>query len=327
MLLSAARKFTAEELQERATGRFFDRITVVTERPDEIVKNLTDTYELGGWQTGERVDGADRESYARCYLENVELRVVKPLQGDTPWADFLRRSGEGICCVRENVPAEKLQSEIERYESLGLQIVYREREDADETIWIDTFDLWHGYIALHTGPIPTAEEIPGSNPRHLSQLNIVTDDVDRTVAELTAVLEVGPWSIGTLDSKTVSDPGLLVDGEMVAPPFHFQLGITFYSNIEFEVIQPVKGPTVYQHYMDHHGIGYHHIKEVVPPENWMKTMADYADKNMDLVIKGSVGPTSFAYLNSEKAFGFVVELGDGIPADPLPDGYNEYSYP
>lgn len=318
---------TREELQARSTGRFFDRITMVTDRPEEVVENLTRIYDLHGWEKGVRADGGDRESYARCWFENVEFRVVKPEQGDTPWAKHLRFSGEGLCCVRENVPADKLESELKRYESLGLKVAYREREGEDETVWIDTFELWRGYIAVHTGPIREAKDIPGSNARHLSQLNIVTDDAERTARQVAAVLEEGFWSIGTLNNQTVSNAGLLVDGKMVAPEFHFQLAITFFSNIEFEVIQPVKGPTVYQDYMDRHGIGYHHIKEVVPVAEWQKTLDGYAEKGMGLVIKGSVGPTTFAYLNCEEEFGFVMELGDGIPADPLPDGYNEYIYP
>ena len=161
----------------------------------------------------------------------------------------------------------------------------------------------------------------------MTQINIVTDNVDRTVAELTQLLRIGPWSIGTLNNQSVTDPGLLVNGELIAPEFHFQLGISFIGNLEFEVIQPVKGPTLYHDYLEQHGCGDHHIKEVVSPEAWDETLEGYRNAGMKLSIKGQVGPTHFAYLASKALFGFIVELGDGLPADPLPDGYNEYQYP
>ena len=323
MLVNTETKFGKQTLIERSTGRYFDRITVATNRIPELVKNMTEMYDLRGWECGCN----DIESYGRCWFENVELRLVDAADDAFPVKSYFAAKGEGICCVRENVPAERWESEKARYEKLGIKVIYTEKEGDDETLWLDTVGIWGGYFAIHSAPFLSAEDIPGSNPRHMCQINITTDDVDRTVAELTAILEIGPWSVGTLNNRTITDPGLLVDGEMVSPEFHFQLGITFFSNIEFEVIQPVKGPTVYRSFIDSHGVGYHHIKEVVPLEKWQETLDYYTDKGLNYVIKGQVGPTAFAYLNSEKEFGFISELGDGLPADPLPDGYNEYWYP
>lgn len=323
MLVNTDTTLTKDELAERSSGRYFDRITVATGRIPELVKNLTGLYDLKGWDCGEN----EIESYGRCFFENVELRLVDARDGAFPVSSYFAAKGEGLCCVRENIPAEKWESEKARYEKLGVKVIFTEKEGEDETLWLDTFDILGGYLAIHSAPFRSADEIPGSNPRHMCQINITTDDVERTVAELTALLEIGPWSIGTLNNQTISNAGLLVDGEMICPEFHFQLGITFYSNIEFEVIQPVKGPTVYRSFIDRHGVGYHHIKEVVPLEKWEETLGYYREKGLDYIIKGQVGPTSFAYLNSEKEFGFISELGDGLPADPLPEGYNEYFYP
>ena len=256
------------ELIERSTGRYFDRITVATDRVEELVKNLTELYDLGGWECGNN----DIEAFGRCWFENVELRLVDARDDSFPVKRYFADKGEGICCVRENVPAERWDAELARYEKLGVKVIYREKEGEDETLWLDTFDKFGGYIAIHCGEVRSADQILGSNPRHMCQINITTDNVDRTVAELTELLEIGPWSIGTLNNQTISDAGLLVDGEMICPEFHFQLGITFFSNIEFEVIEPVKGPTVYRSYMDTHGIGFHHIKEIYPPEKWNEIM-------------------------------------------------------
>lgn len=140
-------------------------------------------------------------------------------------------------------------------------------------------------------------------------------------------MRIGPWSIGTLNNQTVTKAGLLVDGVWGEPQFSFQLGITLAGNLEFEVIQPVVGLTVYQSYLDRRGIGYHHIKEIVPLEKLDETFESYQAKGMPLCIKGTMDITTFGYIDSEEVFGFYVEIGDGLPPNTLPEGYNEYLYP
>lgn len=321
MLLNTECTKTAQELRKSSENRYFDCIMVVTENLEKAARNLSDQYGLIEWTKSY----SEKENEIVFPMGDMMLRVIHPLAGDTVFGQHLERFGSGICCVRENVPKERQKAELARYQALGIKILQCEEDRGGTTYYLDTWDLFGGMIALRCDHAP-AERVC-ANDRKLTQINVVTDDVDRTVAQLTKVLEIGPWSIGTLNNTTVTNPGLLVEGRMCAPKFHFQLGITFYSNIEFEVIQPVTGPTVYQEYLDRHGCGFHHIKEVVPPDKWEKTLAWYEREGMKLSICGSVGPTSFAYLDSEKDFDFVVELGDGIPADPLPEGYNEYSYP
>ena len=185
-----------------------------------------------------------------------------------------------------------------------------------------------GFYALHKDcegrVFPSKEEI---NDRKLIQINVTTTDVDDTIAFLTELVQCGPWSIGTLNNQTVANAGLLVDGKMETPEFHFQLGITLAGNLEFEVIQPITGPTCYQKSIDKRGTGYHHIKEIVPVDKMQPVSDEYVAKGMPLVIKGTVDITSFAYINSEDEFGFYVEYGDGLPPNALPEGYNEYIYP
>ena len=329
---------TFSELQKRSLPRFFDRITLATDRLDEVVENLSSRYGMTEWRveefTPEVAENSDYEEVtytdriAVAKLGNVELCVTEPVSGNSPCAKYFARYGEGLCCVRENLKAAAWEREAARYRDMGIPVIGWEKGPEGQTVWFDMMDIFGGLFALQLDTRETAESrYLSANDRSLTQINITTDDADRTARQLAEILQIGPWSIGTLNNRTVSNGQLLVDGEYVSPEFSFQLAIHFYSNIEFEVIEPVKGPTVYQSYLDRHGIGYHHIKEVVAPEQLNAVVEGYRQDGFGIIIQGSVGPTTFAYLDSEKDFGFYVELGDGIPADPLPEGYNEYSYP
>lgn len=343
MLLKQECEYTAKDLQRLSEKKFFDRITVVTSKLDSVVKNLSDIYGLSDWRDVSRTNKSLPEMLSIqngklspiefseksliAMMGDVELCLVQPGYGDTACMNYLRRYYDGICCVRENIPTDRWEKELSRYEALGVKILQKEQDETGRTVWFDTLEVFGGMLALHVDSEKHSRLRNRVNERRLTQINVVTDDVNRTVSELTALLRIGPWSIGTLNNQTVSDPGILVDGTLTEPEFHFQLGITFYSNIEFEVIQPITGPTVYRDFLKRHGCGFHHIKEVIPPSKWKETLERYRKIGLQLSMKGRVGPTCFAYLDSEKLFDFIVELGDGIPADPLPKGYNEYRYP
>ena len=321
-------KYTAEELTALAQNKHFDQILVVVKDLDAKIKSLETIYHLDKWTQKGVWSEAYQGRCASAWMREIELKLVEPGDADTPWKAFADKYTENICCVREVVAAEKWEENIERITGIagGEPLIFE--DETGTTAVFDFIGKFGGYYAIHKDSadrvFPAAEEV---NDRKLIQINVTTTDVDETIALLAELVQCGPFSIGTLNNQTVANAALLVDGKMETPEFHFQLGITLAGNLEFEVIQPITGPTCYKKSIDKRGTGYHHIKEIVPPKKMQQTSDDYVANGMPLVIKGTVDITSFAYINSEDTFGFYVEYGDGLPPNALPDGYNEYLYP
>ena len=321
-------KFTAEELAERSKGRLFDQILVVVKDLDTKIERLENIFNLTKWTEKGVWSDVYQGRCASAWMREIELKFVEPGDAATPWKTFADRYGEGICCVREVIPADKWDAELERITALKAAPAAFLEDETGITAVFDFIDWIGGHFAIHKNS--EDRKLPANkdrNDRKLCQINVTTDDVERTIAQLTQIVEGGPWSIGSLNNKTIANAGVLVDGKLTEPEFWFQLGITLVGNIEFEVIEPVKGPTCYRKSIDKRGVGYHHIKEIVPPEKMEAEAEQYAAKGMPLVIKGTVDITSFAYIDSEDAFSFYVEYGDGLPPNALPDGYDEYIYP
>jgi hypothetical protein len=65
------------------------------------------------------------------------------------------------------------------------------------------------------------------------------------------VLRVGPWRVFRFTDTTVKN--LKVGGKLVEDPFEFRIGITHVGDMELELIQPVRGPMIYQEYIDRRG--------------------------------------------------------------------------
>lgn len=97
--------------------------------------------------------------------------------------------------------------------------------------------------------------------------------------------------------------------------------------MQVELIQPDYDPTIYQKFIDEHGEGIHHYKEVILPENWDANLKEYADREMPVTMCGQFGLAKFAYVDSEPFLDFQVEFGDNIPNPTYPEAANIWYYP
>ncbi len=68
---------------------------------------------------------------------------------------------------------------------------------------------------------------------------------------------------------------LRVAGKPVEEPFEFRIAITHVGDMEIELIQPVRGPMIYEEYLQRRGAGLHHIKEKIADERMADVVADY----------------------------------------------------
>ena len=242
--------YTAAQLEEFSKGRLFDQIVVVVGDLKEKKDNLTRIYDLTRWTEDGTVSKTYHGICASAWMNEVELKLIQPDGSPSSWQTYADKYSEGICCVREVLSQERWESEQARYASLGVKVMDRFADETGETIVYDLLDIIGGMFAIH---LDSADRVQPPeeqrNPRKLCQINITTDDVDRTAADVTRLLRIGPYGIGTLNNQTVKNAGLLVDGKWCCPEFSFQLGMAAAGNLEFEIIAPAVGPTVYQSYL------------------------------------------------------------------------------
>lgn len=102
-------------------------------------------------------------------------------------------------------------------------------------------------------------------------------------------------------------------------PWEMRIAITMVGDFEIEVIQPVKGPTIYQDWLDRHGPGLHHIKEKIADEKLEAVMYEFEDNGVPIMSTGKFFSDIHAYMDAEPYVGFIYELGN-CPFIEVPEG-------
>lgn len=155
--------------------------------------------------------------------------------------------------------------------------------------------------------------------RNYRQIALVVKDVYAAMDQWYSVLGIGPWDVRHFTPKTVRE--FRVDGKAVDEDFDFICAVTWVGHVEFELIQPIKGPNIYWRHLEEKGEGLHHIKDVMPDEEIPAVLADMKRKGYDVMQTGWIDGDVHYYLDTQKALGLVYEIGNGGPIGPAPVRY------
>jgi hypothetical protein len=86
------------------------------------------------------------------------------------------------------------------------------------------------------------------------------------------------------------------------------IAIAWVGDRHFEIIQPGKGPNVYESYLEKRGEGLHHFKEWA--RDCQAAIKEYVKKGFKVIQSGRLGKDEFYYLDTYSAYGFYYEVGN-----------------
>jgi len=122
-------------------------------------------------------------------------------------------------------------------------------------------------------------------------------------------------------------PPLLHDTEVRGEPAEFRMigAETHLDGLDFELIQPVSGPSIYQEFLDTHGEGIQHIACMQHSFGDSTAMKEHwARRGAKVLMGGRIGESiEFYYLDTAPIVKFVLESGSGHAIDLQPT----YIYP
>ena len=140
----------------------------------------------------------------------------------------------------------------------------------------------------------------------IDQIAIVVEDLEKAVETYWKVLGVGPWSIYTYGKPLVKEASYR------GQPAEFaqRIALAQVGGMRIELIETVKGPTIYADFAEEHGYGLHHIGVLV--DDMQAALAEARDAGLTVTQEGSGfgldGDGHYAYLSTEELLGTSLEL-------------------
>jgi methylmalonyl-CoA/ethylmalonyl-CoA epimerase len=147
------------------------------------------------------------------------------------------------------------------------------------------------------------------------QVAFVVPDLERAVRGFDAVLSAGPWRGYVLGSDSMQD------SKYHGQPASWSARLALNDDRpQFELIEPVSGPSIHADWLSAHGEGFHHIGYVV--ESVAQTTAQMAAAGFPAIQTGhsfgAEGDGVFAYYDTGAALGFIIEAVEPPGSMPEP---------
>jgi methylmalonyl-CoA/ethylmalonyl-CoA epimerase len=142
----------------------------------------------------------------------------------------------------------------------------------------------------------------GVKIKRVLQIGVVVRDLQKAMERYWNIFGIGPWDIYTFQPPAVTNT--TVRGKPAQ--FTMRLALTQVGNIQWELIQPLSGPSVYQEFLDQKGEGLHHVACDV--EDFDQTVAALKKHGIGILTGGDTPVDSFAYMDTEEVLGTPLEI-------------------
>ncbi len=133
---------------------------------------------------------------------------------------------------------------------------------------------------------------------------IVVKDINKAM-DYFSKLDVGPFPV-FLGGPGMSFGGKTVHGKQVDYDMDLRLAKSNYGGIGLELIQPLKGETVYTEFLAKKGEGLHHLAFGV--EDFDGEVADMKARGFKVVQTGAMPNSRWAYFDTDAVGGMLTEL-------------------
>jgi methylmalonyl-CoA/ethylmalonyl-CoA epimerase len=129
-------------------------------------------------------------------------------------------------------------------------------------------------------------------------------------------LGIGPWQVHRFSPATVSE----MTYRSKPSPHVMMVCLASLGRMEWEIIQPVEGPTIYEEFLARHGESAHHIAVRCASSSWADKIARFEAQGFRVVQSGSwLGRMPYAYFDTEAATGTTFEIYDEQPGFVMPE--------
>jgi methylmalonyl-CoA/ethylmalonyl-CoA epimerase len=147
--------------------------------------------------------------------------------------------------------------------------------------------------------------MPARRIESVDQVAVVVHDLDEAMRHYTTALGIAPWRVYTLSPDWV--PNMTYRGR--EQPYSARMALADVGAMQYELIQPLDGPTIHREFLDARGEGLHHFGYFV--DDLDAAIAEMAAQGFSVLQSGRRygvdGDGGYAYFDTDAALACVVE--------------------
>lgn len=133
---------------------------------------------------------------------------------------------------------------------------------------------------------------------------LVVKDMEKAV-KLFEALDVGPFP-PFLGGSGMSFSGKTVHGKLTNYDMDLRIARSDLGGLTVELIQPLKGRSIYDEFLEEKGEGLHHLAFMVDDVD--AEIANMEKRGFKVVQTGAMPNTKWAYLEAKESGGLLIEL-------------------
>ena len=143
---------------------------------------------------------------------------------------------------------------------------------------------------------PVFTDLPNSIIGQTRQICIVTRDLDACVRNYADRMGIGPWWVQEYA------PPVLTDRHYRGGPgqFSMRLALAWTGDLNWEIIEPLEGPSIYHEFLEEHGEGLQHVGFLLQDTglDWDACVADMEARGFARVMSGGWRGVRFCYFQT-----------------------------
>jgi methylmalonyl-CoA/ethylmalonyl-CoA epimerase len=136
----------------------------------------------------------------------------------------------------------------------------------------------------------------------ISQIAVVVRDLKKALANYWNTLGIGPWNIYTFAPPALTEP--MIRGKPV--PYSMRLALAEVGPIQYELIEPLEGPSIYKEFLASKGEGLHHFQSRF--DEVTDQLMEFKKMGIDVLMSGKFGGGEFYYMDTEPILGTIYEI-------------------
>ncbi len=151
--------------------------------------------------------------------------------------------------------------------------------------------------------------------KDMVQICVVVRDLEKAMRQYSTVFGIKDFVVYKVDSDHV--PGITDHGQP-AKSYAVQVGMARLGGAVIELLEPLRGQSMYQDFLDQHGEGVHHVGLMV--DHYAEALEGFTRHGLGVTVDGPIVGESrtgrFTYLDTQEKLGTTFELLD-FPAELL----------